>query len=77
MSYWASPPPLDSKRLIEEFERALKLYRHRVGQAIAVFDLIRTIKIDDGPSSMYISVTMTELSPPGEHWDGTYTMTTK
>ena len=50
------PPPHDSKRLIEEFERALKLYRAQEwDEAIAVFDLIRTeIKIDDGPSSMYI-----------------------
>ena len=74
------PPPLDSKRLIEEFERALKLYRAQEwDEAIAVFDLIRTeIKIDDGPSSMYIQrCQRLKLSPPGEHWDGTYTMTTK
>ena len=67
------PPPLDSKRLIEEFERALKLYRAQEwDEAIAVFDLIRTeIKIDDGPSSMYIQrCQRLKLSPPASTgWD--------
>ena len=74
------PPPQKSKELIEEFEKALKLYRNQEwDEAIATFDRVRTeIKIDDGPSSMYIQrCQRLKVSPPGEHWDGTYTMTTK
>ena len=74
------PPTSNAKALIEHFGNALLLYRQqRWDEAIAAFDHVRTeIKLDDGPSSMYIQRCQElKLAPPGEFWDGTYTMTTK
>lgn len=74
------PPTSSAKALIEHFGNALQLYRQqRWDEAIAAFDYVRTeIKLDDGPSSMYIQRCQElKLAPPGEFWDGTYTMTTK
>ena len=75
------PPPQNTKALIEEFENALKLYRNQEwDEAIAAFDRVRTeLRIDDGPSSMYIQRCQNlKTSPPRRTLGlGTYTMTTK
>jgi adenylate cyclase len=66
--------------MIEAFEQGIAFYkRQEWDQAIARFDSVRAeLKPNDFASTMYISrcETMRE-SPPGEGWDGVYTMTTK
>jgi adenylate cyclase len=73
-------PSGDVGQLIEAFQQAIAFYKQQEwDQAIALFDKVRTsLKPNDFASTMYIKrcETMRD-NPPGEGWDGVYTMTTK
>jgi len=73
-------PSEEAAKLIEVFEHGIQSYkRQEWEQAINLFNNVRgELKPNDFASTMYIKrcETMRE-NPPGEGWDGVYTMTTK
>lgn len=70
----------DQQQFIQTFEQGLAHYKGQEWEkAIQLFEKVRTeLRANDFASTMYIQrcETMRE-NPPGEGWDGVYTMTTK
>ena len=72
--------PTNKQPFITTFERAIATYKaQRWDEAIALFNEVRgNLKPNDYCSAMYIErCEQMRANPPGEDWDGVYTMTTK
>ena len=69
----------DFKSLIENFARALTLYREgKWDDAISAFQVALKIKHDDFASTMYIERCKNlKQNPPAQPWDGVFVMTKK
>ena len=66
-------------RMLEHYNEGLGLYKQKkFAEALARFNAALQFEPEDGPTKLYISRCL-ELSrnPPGDDWDGVYTMTTK
>lgn len=78
-----APGPLQADpnllRLLPDFELGFKLYHERhFAEARQAFNAALEIKPDDECSKLYIERCQEYLeTPPGEDWDGVYTMKTK
>lgn len=78
-----APGPLQADsnllRLLPDFELGFKLYHERhFAEALQAFNAALEIKPDDECSKLYIERCHDYLEePPGEDWDGVYTMKTK
>ena len=69
-----------TKDLIEQWTRALMLYRsQKWDEAALLFEMIQSqIKPGDKPCETYMErCELLRAEPPGEGWDGVWTMTTK
>lgn len=67
------------QKLLDHYNEGLQLYREKKFQeALKKFQEAAEIKPDDGPSKLYIErCEMLIKNPPGNDWDGVFTMTTK
>jgi len=72
--------------LTKKMEEVLKYYnlgltsykQRKWDEAIKSFDMALQIDPDDGPSQIYLQRAQEyKVVPPGEDWDGVFTMTTK
>jgi adenylate cyclase len=71
--------PAESARLIEDFARAMDLYRRACfPEALAALRALAARHPDDGPTALFIARCEEYIAhPPPAGWDGVYTMTTK
>jgi adenylate cyclase len=71
--------PPERVALIEEFERALDLYKDaRFAEALAAFQAIAARHPGDGPTALYIERCQEYIDePPPPDWGGVYTMKSK
>ena len=69
----------EMQQVLELYNEALNLYKERkFKEAMDKFNKALEIKPDDGPSKLYVERCEIFLeNPPGEDWDGVFTMTTK
>jgi adenylate cyclase len=67
------------KRLVETYRRGLDAYKnHRWQEGIDMFREALAIDPSDGPSALYLERCTEFLeNPPGDGWDGIFTMRTK
>ena len=73
-------PDSHQQKWIDAFEEALDAYRHQQWETAAtLFETVGTLREEpDPPSEVYLRrVAMLSQNPPGEDWDGVWTMTTK
>ncbi len=66
-------------RIIDLFRKGFELYlQQNWDEAMNYFQQVLTIRPDDGPSKTYIQrCQIFKENPPGETWDGVYSMKTK
>ncbi len=69
----------EMRRVVELFDKGFNYYlQQNWDWAIKYFQQALAIKPDDGPSSRYIArCEQFKQNPPGDDWDGVYTMKTK
>ena len=75
-----APIAYSGESFIEAFTGGLALYKKQQwDDALAIFDNIqKTVKPGDKASLMYIErCEAMRQNPPGDNWDGVFTMTTK
>lgn len=67
------------KRLLEQYNKALNLYKQREWEkALNEFKKALEIVPDDGPSKLYIERCLEYMkNPPPSDWDGVFVMKTK
>ncbi|MCB0833329.1 MAG: adenylate/guanylate cyclase domain-containing protein [Bacteroidetes bacterium] len=67
------------KKVLESYNQGLAAYRQqRWDEAIVSFKAALNHKADDAPSEVYLERSETfKKNPPGDDWDGVFTMTTK
>jgi hypothetical protein len=67
------------KRMLEKYNEGLGLYkRKKFAEALERFEAALRFKDDDGPTKLYIKRCLELIkNPPGDNWDGVYTMETK
>ncbi len=65
--------------IIDQYNKAINLYKQQdFTTAIKQFDDILKIFPDDGPSKTYIErCKIFQIKPPGDNWDGVFTLTSK
>ncbi len=71
--------PDEMKRVLDSFNKGFTNYlRQDWNAAIAEFQQALSIKANDGPSRRYLQrCQIFKQNPPGDDWDGVYTMKTK
>ena len=69
----------EKKEVIKYYNLGLTAYKERKwDEAIKAFEMALKIDPDDGPSKLYLGRSKDyKENPPGENWDGVFTMTTK
>jgi hypothetical protein len=67
------------KRMLESYNEGLGFYKRRkFSEALARFNAALQFEPGDGPTKLYISRCLELIkNPPGDDWDGVYTMETK
>ena len=69
----------EKEEMLKYYNLGLAAYKQRKwDEAIKAFEMALKIEVNDGPSKEYLKRSMEfKQNPPGEDWDGVYTMTTK
>jgi adenylate cyclase len=69
----------EKKEMLKFYNLGLAAYKQRKwDDAVRAFEMALRIFPDDGPSRLYLQrSTDYRANPPGEDWDGVFTMTTK
>jgi tetratricopeptide (TPR) repeat protein len=67
------------KRMLASYNEGLGLYKKRkFAEALACFQRALEVEPKDGPTLVYIKRCNNFIAnPPGDDWDGVYTMDTK
>jgi adenylate cyclase len=69
----------EKQEVLRLYNDGLKAYKLRKWEeAISFFNSALKIDPKDGPSKVYLDRSQNyKLTPPGDEWDGVFTMTTK
>ena len=69
----------EMQQMLDLYNEGLELYKtQKFQEAMDKFNKALEIKPDDGPAKLYLDrCEMFLENPPGEDWDGVFTMTSK
>ncbi len=69
----------EKKELLRLYNLGLAAYKQRKWEeAVSFFEEALKVYPDDGPSELYLERSKKYMAtPPGDSWDGVFTMTTK